>query len=219
MARISEDLLLLLLDNPSSQPQLDRSRLGRLLAAALILDLAYDCRVRPSTPGEPIPPGHLVALTGPLPMDPAVRPTLALLTHEPLTPVAAISKLRKRSEDDVLDQLLRTGQLHQIQLSAHRLRRNTYRWPVNNPARAADARAALQETLFGQKDPDPVTAVMAGLLARVDGLAAVLALDPPALQHAQMRAGEMAEGHWADNAMTAEVNLEATAAAVLPALG
>ena len=29
MARIAEHLLLLLLDNPSAQPQLDRSRLGR----------------------------------------------------------------------------------------------------------------------------------------------------------------------------------------------
>ena len=46
MARIAEDLLLLLLDNPEAQPRLDRAALGRVLAAALILDLALECRVR-----------------------------------------------------------------------------------------------------------------------------------------------------------------------------
>ena len=40
MARIAEDLSLLLLDNPSAQPHLERSPLTRVLAAALILDLA-----------------------------------------------------------------------------------------------------------------------------------------------------------------------------------
>ncbi|HQE14472.1 MAG TPA: GPP34 family phosphoprotein, partial [Mycobacterium sp.] len=45
MARIAEDLLLTLLDNESAQPQLQRTALGRVLAAALILDLALGCRV------------------------------------------------------------------------------------------------------------------------------------------------------------------------------
>ena len=62
MARIAEDLLLLLLDNSFAQPQLDRSRLTRVLAAALILDLSYDCRVRPALPTEPVEPGRLLAL-------------------------------------------------------------------------------------------------------------------------------------------------------------
>lgn len=219
MARIAEDTLLLLLDNPTAQPQLDRARLGRVLAAALILDLAYDCRVRPAMPGEPAPPGDLMALSGPVPMDPAVRPTLALLSQAPISPAAAIAKLRKHSEDAVLDQLLRTGQLHQIQLSSHRLRRNTYRWPVNNPARMGQARSGLQAALLGRARPDPVTAAIAGLLFRVDGLPAVLGIDSAALQHAQSRAGEIAGGGWADGSNTAEVNLEVTAAAVLPALG
>ena len=157
-------------------------------------------------------------MSGPVPIDPAVRPALTLLTQAPITPAAAIAKLRKRSEDDILDQLLRTGQLHQIQLSTHRLRRNTYRWPVNNPSRVGQARAALQAALVGGHRPDPVTAVIAGLLYRVDGTAAVLGLDASALAYAQGRAGEIAGGGWADGSNTAEVNLEITAAAVLPAL-
>ena len=99
MARIAEDLLLLLLDNPAAQPSIDRSRLTRVLAAALILDLAYDCRVRPALPEDPVPPGLLVALAGPVPVDPAVRPTLAMLTQGPVTPAAAT---RLRAVPDVV---------------------------------------------------------------------------------------------------------------------
>ena len=110
MARIAEDLLLLLLDNPDAQPQLNRSRLGRALAGALILDLALDCRVRPALPDDPVSPGRLLALAGPVPLDPSVRPTLAILQQQPLTPAAAVERIRKSAEDEVLDQLLRTGQ-------------------------------------------------------------------------------------------------------------
>lgn len=48
MARIAEDLLLLLLDNAAAQPAIERTKLQRLLAAAVLLDLAHDCRVRPA---------------------------------------------------------------------------------------------------------------------------------------------------------------------------
>ena len=58
MAQIAEDLLLLLLDNKSAQPALERERCDRVLAGAALIDLAYACRVRPSVSGEPIDPGR-----------------------------------------------------------------------------------------------------------------------------------------------------------------
>jgi len=219
MARIAEDLLLLLLDNPSEQPGINRSRLGRVLAAALILDLAYDCRVRPALPGEPVSPGDLVALSGPVPMDPALRPTLAMLEQAPIAPAAALAKLHKRAEDDVLDQLLRTGALHQVQLRSSRLRRNTYRWPIGQDRSRVDrARSALWAALFEGHRPGPVTAAIAGLLYRSGGLSEVVGPDESALQHATSRAGEIVRGGWADTSSTPEVNLEITAATVLPAV-
>lgn len=221
MARIAEDLLLALLGNEAAQPQLERSRLGRVLAAALLLDLALGCRVRPALPGEPIPAGTLVALTGPVPMDPAVRPALAVLEQGPLTPVAAIGKLRKRAEDDVLDQLLRTGQIHQVQLSKNvLLRRNTYAWPMHDRARVDGIRATMMATLFGNQRPDPVTAAVITLLNTVGALGAALNLDPDGARQAAHRASGVTfgggSGGWDD---TAGVNLAVTAAAVLPALG
>ena len=214
MARIAEDLSLLLLDNPSAQPQLERLPLTRVLAAALILDLAYDCRVRPALPEDPVAPGLLVALAGPAPLDPAVRPTLALLAQGPLSPVAAIAKLRKHAEDDVLDQLLRTGQIHQVTLSTHRLRRNTYAWPVKNRERVNAVRAAVLAALSGGR-PDAVTAAVISLLHRVGGINAALAVNDEGAR----RANDIASSRWGDGSVTAEVNLALTAALVLPALG
>jgi len=208
-------MLLLLLDNPAAQPSIDRSRLTRVLAAALILDLAYDCRVRPALPEDPVPPGLLVALAGPVPVDPAVRPTLAMLTQGPVTPAAAFAKLRKQAEDDVLDQLLRTGQIHQVGLSTHRLRRNTYAWPVKNRTRVHAIRSAVLSALSGQHRPDVVTAAIISLLYRSGDLKAALDLNDEAVR----RAGEIASGPWSDGSSIAEVNLAMTATVVLPALG
>lgn len=218
MARIAEDLLLLLLDNPDAQPQLGRGPLGRVLAGALILDLALDCRVRPALPEDAAPTGRLLALTGPVPLDPAVRPTLALLQEQPLTPEAAIERIRKHAEDDVLDQLLRSGQIHQVGLTEHRLRRNQYRWPVKNRARVAVTRAETLGVLFEGRRPAPVVAAVLSLLYGVGGLGAVFDLNDAGTDAANGRAAEIAGGDWVDESDTAEVNLSLTAAAVLPAL-
>lgn len=218
MARIAEDLLLLLLDNPESQPALDRARLSRVLAAALILDLALECRVRPAQPEEPVPAGELIALTGPVPMDPAVRPALTMLEQGPLSPRSAIARLRRRSEDDVLDQLLRTGQLHQIQLSSHRLRRNTYAWPLHDRDRVDQVRAAVLAALFERRRPDAATAAVIALLHRTHSLGLALGLNDSDTQRAAQSAEALLAGGWADGSKTGEANLEVTAAAVLPAL-
>jgi hypothetical protein len=218
MALIAEDLLLLLLDNPEEQPALDRAPLGRALAGGLILDLAADCRVRPTLADEPLPAGHLTALAGPVPIDPAVRPTLTLLQQKPITPADAIAAIRKRAEDDVLDHLLRTGQIHQVQLTAHRLRRNHYRWPIKNRSRVAVARSELLGVLFEQRRPQPAMAAVICLLHAVHGLQAVLSLNDAGAQMVGQRAQEIADGNWVDSSETTQVNLSLTLAAVLPAL-
>lgn len=218
MAQIAEDLLLLLLDNAGAQPRIDHARLGRALAAGLILDLAFDRRVRPALPDDPVPAGRLVALAGPPPMDPAIRPALALLAQRPITPSAAIARIRRHAEDDVLDQLLRTGQIHQIQLTSHRVRRNHYRWPTKNRARVAVARADLLAALFEHRRPQPVTAAVISVLSVVGGLDAMLPLNQAGGRAAAARAEEIATGTWANESDTAEVNLARTITEVRPAL-
>jgi hypothetical protein len=218
VARIAEDLLLLLLDNAAAQPGLAPARLQRLLAAAVLLDLAYDCRVRPALPNEPVPADRLVVLTGPPPLDPVVRPALALLQEAPISASAAIGKLRKHTEDRVLNQLLRTGQLHQIALSENRFRRNSYAWPLANRVRVDGARSALLSALFDGHRPDPTTAAIVSLLHAVDGLGAVLSLNDRGWQWVCDRASEIASGTWVDDEKMADVNLAVTTAAVRAAL-
>lgn len=218
MARIAEDLLLLLLDNAAAQPGLEPTVVQRLMAGAVLLDLAYGCRVRPALPQEPVPADRLVVLMGPPPLDPVVRPALALLEQAPITASAAIAKLRKRTEDQVLDQLLRSGQLHQVALSAHRFRRNSYAWPLASRARVDRARSALLAALFDGHRPDPATAAIVSLLHAVHGLGAVLSLNDRGWQWVVDRANEIASGTWVDDENIADVNLAVTAAAVRAAL-
>ena len=165
-----------------------------------------------------MPAGRLIALAGPVPADPTVRPALALLQQQPLTAESAVGALRKHAEDDVLDQLLRTGQIHQVALTEHRLRRNHYRWPVKNRARVAITRAEFLGVLFENRRPTPVIAAVISLLHAVGGMDAVLDLNAAGAQAVAERANDIANGEWVKGTDTAGVNLELTAAEVLPAL-
>ena len=180
--------------------------------------LAYDCRVRPALPHEPVPADRLVVLMGPPLLDPVVRPALALLQEAPITASAAIGKLRKHTEDQVLNQLLRTGQIHQIALSENRFRRNSYAWPLASRSRVDQARSALLAALFDGHRPDPATAAIVSLLHAVHGLGAVLSLNDRGWQWVADRASEIASGTWVDDEKMADVNLAVTTAAVRAAL-
>jgi hypothetical protein len=207
------------LDNADSQPGLDRSRRGRVLAGAVLLDLALLCRIRPTVNGEPVSPGKLVALAGPMPLDPVMNPAFELLAQRPLTPAAAVSKLRRRVEDNVVDHLERTGQIRRVQLQSKRFGHPSS-WPVINRERLGQARAALLAALFDREPPTPSTAAIVSLLHAVDGLGALLSLNDRGWRWVHMRASEIAGGSWVNEYETAmpEMNLAVTASAMRSAL-
>lgn len=217
MARIAEDLLLLLLDNASAKPALPRSLSRRLLAAAVLLDLAYDGKVRPALPTEPAQ-GRLVALSGPPPLDPVVRPALTMLQREPLAPAVAVGKLSKRAEDDVLDQLLRTGQIRQVQLASGKFRANEYAWPMTDRSRVDAIRAEVLGVLFDDALPTPPAAAIITLLHACDRLGPLLNLNDRGRQWVLQRAGEISGGSWVSDSDMNQINLAVTIAAVRPAL-
>ncbi len=219
MAQIAEDLFLLLLDNASAQPGLDRARRERVLSAAVLLDLALACRIRPAVTGEPVEAGRLVALAAPGPMDPVVEPAFRLLARRPLRPAAAVSKLRKHTQQNLTDYLEQTGQIRRIRLQSKRFNQ-PYAWPLTNRDRVRDARAALLSALFDGRPPAPPTAAIISLLHAVDGLGALLSLNERGWRWVHARAGEIASGSWVDESATAlpEMNLAVTASAVRPAL-
>src|SRR3954451_1425934 len=213
-------MFLLLLDNADGQPGLDRNRRSRVLAGAVLLDLALLCRVRPSMNGEAVAPGRLVALAGPLLLDPIMDPAFDLLARQPLTPAAAVSKLRRGVQDNIAGFLENTGQIRRVQLDDKRFHHHPSSWPVVNRERVTQARAGLLSALFDNEPPTPPTAAIISLLHAVDGLGALLSLNERGWRWVHMRASEIAGGGWVDEYETAlpEMNLAVTASAVRPAL-
>jgi hypothetical protein len=219
VAQIAEDMFLLLLDNADGQPGLDRTRRSRVLAGAVLLDLALLCRIRPSMNGEAVAPGRLVALAGPLPLDPIMDPAFDLLARRPLTPAAAVSKLRRGVQDNIAGFLEHTGQIRRVQLNGKRFHQPPS-WPVVNRERVTQARSGLLSALFDNEPPSPPTAAIISLLHAVDGLGALLSLNERGWRWVHMRASDIAGGGWVDEYETAlpEMNLAVTASAVRPAL-
>jgi hypothetical protein len=214
MAQIAEDLFLLLLDNSTASPGLDRQRCRRVLGAAVLLDLAHACRVRPAVDGEPVAPGHLVALTGTDPLDPVTGPAFDALARRPLRPAVALTKLGKHTEGLLVEHLERAGQLRRVPQG------KTTLLPLLRRDRVDPARHALLAALFDRQPPRPATAAIISLLHAVDGLGALLSLNDRGWRWVHARAGEIALGSWVDEQPTglAEINLAVTASALRPAL-
>jgi hypothetical protein len=219
MARIAEDLLLLLLDNASAQPALDRARCERVVSAAVLLDLAHACRIRPAVDSEPVEAGRLVVLNGPDPADPVLAPALNLLLRRPITPAMAIAKLCRTTPEAAFWQLERSGHIQQVRLQAKGFRRPRA-WPLIDRSRVTQIRAAMMSTLFDHHKPDPATASIITLLYTVDGLGAVLSLNERGWEWVLQRAGDIASGSWVNESEPelAEVNLAVTTAAIRHAL-
>jgi hypothetical protein len=218
VAQIAEDLFLLLLDNAYAQPSLDSPRREHVLAAALLLDLAYACRVRPAVDGEPVKPGRLVALDVAGAMDPVTARAFEIVQAKPLRPGAAIKKLSKTAQDRLVAHLEQTGQIRSVAQS--NLVSRTYSFPLTDRQRVGAARASLLAALFDRTPPTPTTAAIVTVLHAVDGLGALLSLNDRGWRWVHARAGEIALGSWVDETPTAlpEVNLAVTAAAVRQAL-
>ena len=217
MARIAEDLLLLLLDNAANRPALDRDRREKALGAAVLLDLALACRVRPAIDGEPT--GRLLLLAGPDLHDPLLDPAVQLLHRRPWKPQAAVTKLRRGVEPALLGWLEHCGYIRPIQLRGKRFN-GSLTWPIADRSRVDHARSALLAALFDCRCPTPTTAAIISVLHTVDGLGTLLSLNDRGWRWVNSRAGEIAGGGWVDES-AAEIpllNLAMVTSAVRPAL-
>ncbi|MBU8820154.1 GOLPH3/VPS74 family protein [Mycolicibacterium goodii] len=223
MARIAEDLFLLLLDNASAQPGLDRRRRERVLSAAVLLDLAYTCRIRPALAGEPVAAGRLIALAGHVPSawppDPVADAAFEVLRKQPLTPQAALAKLGKRTQSHLESHLETLGLIRRVRVPGKRFG-GGYCWPLTDRNRVSGARGALLAALFDGHTPTPPIAAIICLLHAVDGLGAVLSLNERGWRWVHARATEISTGGWVDENASAlpEMNLAVTTSALRPAL-
>jgi len=219
MAQIAEDLFLLLLDNATAQPALERQRRERVLAAGVLLDLALACRVRPSAPGDAVEQGRLIALRAGTATDPVGESAFALLQKQPLSPSRAVTKVSKGVQDTVAVHLERLGQISRVRVPSTRFN-PLYAWPMTRRERVAAARTDLLSALFDRRPPTPVTAAIITVLHSADGLGALLSLNDRGWRWVHSRATEISSGSWVDEYPTAlpEVNLAVTASALRSAL-
>ncbi|NOP97204.1 MULTISPECIES: GPP34 family phosphoprotein [Mycolicibacterium] len=221
MAQIAEDLFLLLLDNAAAQPALDRHRREKVLSAAVLLDLAYACRIRPAMAGEPIEAGRLIALSGDWPADPVSDPAFQLLQRRPLSAQTALAKLSRHTQPSLELHLERAGLIRRVRMPGKGFPgRAAYCWPLTNRDRVSQARAALLAALFDGHNPVPAIAAIICLLHAVDGLGAILSLNDRGWRWVHARSTEIATGIWVDEAASAlpEMNLAMTTSALRPAL-
>jgi hypothetical protein len=190
-----------------------------VLSAAVLLDLAHACRIRPAVDSEPVEAGRLIALIGPAPTDPVVAPALQLLLRRPLSPAAAIAKLRRQTTNVVLSQLEHAGHIHRVRLQGNGFKR-VYAWPLLDRTRVDAIRATLMSVLLDHSSPDPAMAALIALLHTVDGLSAVLSLNERGWEWVLSRAGDIASGSWVSESEPelAEVNLAVTTAVIRQAL-
>jgi Golgi phosphoprotein 3 (GPP34) len=217
---IADDLLLLLVDNAAARPALDDGRRQRLLSAAIILDLAYACRIRPAQPDDPAPAGTLVALQGDEPVSLVAGRVLRILRRQPSDAGAVITKLRGKAESELFEGLERLGLVHSVLLHTRGFRRQEA-WTLTDRTRPARARATILGCLTELRAPDPTNAAIISLLYFVDGLSSLLSFDQRGWEVVDARAGDIASGGWLDESATdlPEINLAVTAAAVRVALG
>ncbi|MFV8245359.1 GOLPH3/VPS74 family protein [Mycolicibacterium peregrinum] len=220
MAQIAEDLFLLLLDNAAAQPALDRHRREKVLSAAVLLDLAYACRIRPAMAGEPIE-ARLIALAGDWPADPVGDPAFELLQRRPLPAETALAKLSRHSQANLEQHLERIGLVRRVRMPGKCFPgKSVYCWPLTSRERVSQARGALLAALFDGHNPVPAIAAIICLLHAVDGLGAILSLNDRGWRWVHARSTEIATGIWVDETASAlpEMNLAVTTSALRPAL-
>ena len=98
MTLIAEDLLLLLLDDESGKPSADSTKLPRVLAGALVVELALGGSLRITGPGEQTKKDHVVVAGDP-PADPLLRRVFDLVAtaSRPMKPPGLSSATAKPS--------------------------------------------------------------------------------------------------------------------------
>jgi hypothetical protein len=198
-----EDLLLLLMDNATGKAVLDRTRLERALAGAVLVELAMAERLAPAPPGGDVKPGRIVVRDAAPLGDGLLDEALARLAGKPSRPARAVEKLVKGLRQAVLTRLVEAGLVreeHRRVLGVF----PTTAWPALRPEHEARVRSALRAVLVDGVAPDARTAALVALLTAVDAVPKVL---PVADRRALVRrARAVAQGDWAGRAVREAVD-------------
>ena len=219
MTLIAEDLLLLLLDDHSGKPLADSTKLPRVLAGALVVELAMSGSLRITGPGEQIKKDH-IAIAGNPPVDPLLRRVFDLVatSSRPMKPQKVIEKSQKNLAKELAARLVTQGFVTERQDKGWGLVPTTT-WPARDTSREKVLRDALRSALVDGTTPTPHSAALISLISAVDLTHKVIVdADKKLLK---TRAKQIAEGEWAGAAVrkaVSDVNAAVMAAVMVPVI-
>ncbi|MEW2015572.1 GPP34 family phosphoprotein [Rhodococcus sp. BS-15] len=219
MTLIAEDLLLLLLDDDSGKPLADSTKLPRVLAGALVVELALSGSLRITGPGEQIKKDHVV-VAGELPAEPVLRRVFDLVASasRPMKPQKVIEKSQKNLSKELVARLVAQGFVTEKKDKVWGLFPTTT-WPARETSHEKVLRDSLRSALVDGTTPSPHTAALISLISAVDLTHKVIVdADKKQLKH---RAKQIAEGEWAGAAVrkaVSDVNAAVMAAVMVPVI-
>ena len=219
MTLIAEDLLLLLLDDDSGKPSADSTKLPRVLAGALVVELALGGSLRITGPGEQIRKDHVV-VAGEPPADPLLRRVFDLVAtaSRPIKPQKVIEKSQKNLAKELAARLVSQGFVTENRDKVWGLFPTTT-WPARDTSREKVLRDALRSALVDGTTPTPHSAALISLISAIDLTHKVIVdADKKLLKN---RAKQIAEGEWAGAAVrkaVSDVNAAVTAAIMVPVI-
>ncbi|MFC9515228.1 GPP34 family phosphoprotein [Nocardiaceae bacterium NPDC056970] len=217
---IAEDLLLLLLDDESGDPLTDGTKLPRVLAGAVLLELALDGYVTPADEGEDVKKGRLVVRLDGTPDDPILARTLDVIrdARRPMKPEAVIEKLDTELRTAVFERVIDRGWVRESRRKVLGIF-PAKTWPSVDESHEREVRHEVGGVLTEGLDPAPRAAALISLLSAVD--AAAKAFPEADRKAIRKRAKDIAEGEWAGAAVRKAVDAINTAvfvAVMVPAV-
>ncbi|KQU61014.1 hypothetical protein ASG84_00190 [Rhodococcus sp. Leaf278] len=219
MTLIAEDLLLLLLDDDTGKPLADSTKLPRVLAGALVVELALSGSLRITGPDEQVKKDHVV-VSGEPPEDELLRRVFDLMAtaSRPMKPQKVIEKSQKNLVQELAARLAFRGFVTEKKDKVLGLFPTTT-WPARDTSREKVLRDALRSALVDGTTPTPHSAALISLVSAVDLTHKVIADADKKL--VKTRAKEIAEGEWAGEAVrkaVSDVNTAVMAAVMVPVI-
>ncbi|NKR64365.1 GPP34 family phosphoprotein [Rhodococcus hoagii] len=202
---IAEDLLLLLLDDESGDTLVDGTRLPRVLAGAVLLELALDGYVTPADQGEDVKRGRLAVRRVEAPADPILGHALGVVAdaRRPMKPEAAIEKLDSEVRAAVFERVIDRGWVRESRRKVLGIFPSKV-WPPVDESHERGVRHELSGVLVEGLDPTPRAAALISLLSAVDAAAKVF--PDTDRKMIRKRAKEIADGEWAGAAVRKAVD-------------
>jgi hypothetical protein len=221
---IAEDLLLLLTEDVSGRLAVSSEPADLGLAGAALLELTLMNKVDLSREGDPGKPGRVV-VRDPAPTGDAVLDTAldVLAAHPGKKPAAVLRPLAKHLRATLYERLAGAGLVRAEEGRVLGVF-PTHRWPARDAEHEAQVRRLVTEALVLGATPDQRSAALIALLHALGCEHKVVdpkEYDVPRRQLRE-RAGEIAQGSWASEAVRTAIHemtvavVVATSAAVLP---